>query len=506
MGILADSAIVGAATFLVGSVLMGLSIKQEGKDVKWWPYVGTFIAGSLGFYLVAVNDVIEVKNTETEARCKYCKINDPENCMYFGPTCLDAESFSAEDRKIRRRSRISWTKGFDPAFIDDFGKLDWGKVDYKHDCNSYFVEGQPDYAYHIQPLPEGYYIHLYRGRNRSDEWYAFAKSPKDSKSVYMTSNKKSEITEKILDWYNTSTVKPKGNTKLSPIEKMMLQQGMISDTPTIKRTEIKGYNITRFIDGKRTIVNTVPTEYQWYAFGGSGKLPVFKIASLKGTDLEIFTTNNNLPVLQDYEFAHDFIRGLMFMDCNTVGKESSIDKYNKDSKKWVSSFPAWFQNVCKQDVRQMSLYRNSYNTYYINGEKFCTMKNDIIMVVKENYEGLTPLSNTLTKKMRAKAAEWTGLEFDSIKGKERDGVNDNIFYQLVEKYQPQNISEYTKYMKSWVETAQMNYSQTRLYRKTGIIRLNKKDPFGIRNNESPRTPINQLNAAKLFLRRFGKKK
>ena len=134
------------------------------------------------------------------------------------------------------------------------------------------------------------------------------------------------------------------------------------------------------------------------------------------------------------------------------------------------------------------------------------MKNDIIMVVKENYEGLTPLSNTLTKKMRAKAAEWTGLEFDSIKGKERDGVNDNIFYQLVEKYQPQNISEYTKYMKSWVETAQMNYSQTRLYRKTGIIRLNKKDPFGIRNNESPRTPINQLNAAKLFLRRFGKKK
>ena len=53
MGILADSAIVGAATFLVGSVLMGLSIKQEGKDVKWWPYVGTFIAGSLGFYLVA---------------------------------------------------------------------------------------------------------------------------------------------------------------------------------------------------------------------------------------------------------------------------------------------------------------------------------------------------------------------------------------------------------------------------------------------------------------------
>jgi hypothetical protein len=27
-----------------------------------------------------------------ESMCKYCKINDPENCMYFGPTCLDAES------------------------------------------------------------------------------------------------------------------------------------------------------------------------------------------------------------------------------------------------------------------------------------------------------------------------------------------------------------------------------------------------------------------------------
>ena len=64
MSLLRDSAIVGAATFLVGSVLMEINVKQEGEPVGWWPYAGTFIAGALGFYLLGATNVVKVKNAE----------------------------------------------------------------------------------------------------------------------------------------------------------------------------------------------------------------------------------------------------------------------------------------------------------------------------------------------------------------------------------------------------------------------------------------------------------
>ena len=53
MSLVRDTFLVGGATFLVGSVLMEISVKQEGEPVGWWPYAGTFIAGALGFYLLA---------------------------------------------------------------------------------------------------------------------------------------------------------------------------------------------------------------------------------------------------------------------------------------------------------------------------------------------------------------------------------------------------------------------------------------------------------------------
>ena len=57
MGILADSAIVGAATFLVGSLLMEFHVGKSGLErtptasniskIGLWPYIGTFIACSV---------------------------------------------------------------------------------------------------------------------------------------------------------------------------------------------------------------------------------------------------------------------------------------------------------------------------------------------------------------------------------------------------------------------------------------------------------------------------
>jgi len=77
MAVLRDALLVGGATFLVGSVLKEISIKQDGEPVGWWPYVGTFIAGSLGFYLLAATNVVKVKNAESfsaeDEICAYCE-------------------------------------------------------------------------------------------------------------------------------------------------------------------------------------------------------------------------------------------------------------------------------------------------------------------------------------------------------------------------------------------------------------------------------------------------
>ena len=64
MSLFRNSVIVGGATFIVGSVLMEINVKQDGEPVGWWPYVGTFIAGALGFYLLGATNVVKVKNAE----------------------------------------------------------------------------------------------------------------------------------------------------------------------------------------------------------------------------------------------------------------------------------------------------------------------------------------------------------------------------------------------------------------------------------------------------------
>ena len=64
MSLLRDSAMVGVATFLVGSAFMQINLTEDGKAVGWWPYVGTFLSGALGFYLIAATDVVKVKEAE----------------------------------------------------------------------------------------------------------------------------------------------------------------------------------------------------------------------------------------------------------------------------------------------------------------------------------------------------------------------------------------------------------------------------------------------------------
>jgi len=100
MGLVRDTMVVGAATFIVGSVLMEVSVKEKsGEPVGWWPYVGTFVAGALGYYFVRATNVVKASESFEAISDDYrisAKRMNPLSRHYIPPSVNDAESFSAE--------------------------------------------------------------------------------------------------------------------------------------------------------------------------------------------------------------------------------------------------------------------------------------------------------------------------------------------------------------------------------------------------------------------------
>ena len=557
MGILADSAIVGAATFLVGSLLMEFHVGKSGLErtptasniskIGLWPYIGTFIAGSVGFFLVTKSMELLELNAEEGEPCPNCKCSHEnlemtdsynEGGMFwidmvcqdcglkggsytddvqwedegilqsspqiaynmgnpnFGalkcPRCFQrfekaAESFSAEyldGRKFRRRSRLSWTKGLEH---DDYSTLEY----WNNHINQPYTSIATSNAYYIDELPPGYHIHLWRPRKRSGKWRAYAKSPNNTAWKRFSTDQKSQITQKILDWYNTSVGTPEDRTDLTPIQIMMLKAGLISDIPMISRTEIKGYDRKRFQDGRQVVVETIPKETQWYAHGGPEKIPMHKIASLKGDTLKIFPKNE---IGGKYAFADNFLRGLVFLDdAKRVGKESSVAKYNKDSKKWVSLYPAWFQNACANNVKDFKIewFNWGGGVFYINDEKFLEFDNlDMVYSPFKWFDNSDEkiVSPTIQKKMWDKAQS----EIENIKLENIKLLQWSIFAQCVDKYQPQKFSETTSGMYSWGET---DFKITELWPCPQYLS---------KANHEKASYIDF--AAHTFLRRLGKKK
>ena len=145
MSLLRNSVIVGGATFLVGSALMEVSKGDE--KVGWWPYTATFLSGALGFYLqrqqfVPVPEVLEldaeydfknhavttvVADEEDEAWDKFSGMDEAWQQWEIidvreAESALALQAFASEvfmaDRKIRRRTRWTWTRGPEDGFAD----------------------------------------------------------------------------------------------------------------------------------------------------------------------------------------------------------------------------------------------------------------------------------------------------------------------------------------------------------------------------------------------------
>jgi len=494
MSLLRDSAIVGAATFLVGSVLMEINVKQEGEPVGWWPYAGTFIAGALGFYLLGATNVVKVKNAESydfsqksaesfsaepdryygqvcacgEVAGKYpcghhrCTFSDSILAGTSCPLCFKAESFSADqnedlsgikqfmaevfeaDRKARRRTTLTWARGMEQGFMGDD---DFLKQPRPYEVDDYYGSSyKNENAYHISGLPPGYHIHLWKPRRRSQWWEVKMKSPNSELWDGNYSKSKSRIMPKVLKWYNDAIAAPI-ELELTPIQQLMIGQGMISGETQIHRIEIPAtiQKKKNKITGKWISKTIIAGKIQYYYSGGENDSEPTLFATYDGMiEFELNTPPASIA---------NFCRGLIYLDTETAGNLRSVNRYNKDRKQWVASHPAWFQNMCKQGINSLYFteqdgtysvedteFLRFYGTHSLSEIKTLDLGNGIekpMFQVRTPLEDgeevvddgwITPRPSTQRKMYENKGHDGTVVGFENEVG---------IFNKCVAKYQPQ---------------------------------------------------------------------
>lgn len=382
MSLLRNSVIVGGATFLVGSALMEVSKGDE--KVGWWPYAATFLSGAMGFYLLKQQTVPVPEALELDAEYDFQNqavttvIADEEDEAYEelavsdladedweiidireAESALTLQAFASEvfmaDRKIRRRTRWTWTRGPEDGFTDKdtvpyseiFSRTSRKGRGWRSTyVDSYKIED----GYHINDLPEGYHLHLFKPTLRKDNWKAYAKSPKsDTWDSFSTINK-SALTADLLDWYNKDIAQPKQKA-LTPIDKLKIAKGLKSGKIQIERVVIPAV-----YDGDRLLTNE---EIQYFVLGGPNQIPPTLFANFVGGRVYF----PNPSVIETYG-VYPFCQGLMFMGVENVGTLRSVNRYNKDSQQWVKSYPAWFQNAVRNKLTGVTVSIPGKRTKY----------------------------------------------------------------------------------------------------------------------------------------------
>lgn len=266
----------------------------------------------------------------------------------------ELQSFSAEvfmaDRKIRRRTRWTWTRGPEDGY-DNKDKVPYSEV-YGYNTRQgrgYYSSYVPMYkiedSYHISDLPEGYHLHLLKPTVRKDSWMAIAKSPNSPTWKKYESSNKAGLTKQLLDWYNKDIATPEVKA-LTPIDKLKIKKGIKSGKVAIDRVVIPE------VKNKKGIIVT-PEEIQFYASGGPDSLKPLLFAS--------YFPNKTLDKLKFPDFTFEtylkyeilsFVQGLCYMG-EKVTTLRSVNRFNKNREQWVKSYPAWFQNAVRNQITQI---------------------------------------------------------------------------------------------------------------------------------------------------------
>jgi hypothetical protein len=405
---------------------MEIGDKPKG-EIGWWPYVGTFIAGAIGFSLVANPHTPKVLELNAEGHkyvdCDFCSEKKPLGQMrrmpfdpetqsrvrysgYYstyaccddcyrerfkgkpvgksvlraeGPTDDELESWSERqddgsmlvmidedgdshteltydkegdltdlkrfmaevyeaEKKHRRRTTFSWTRGIEPGFGDESGVIDHSKEyapsGYLPYSNSRMANESK--AYYIDNLPDGYHLHLWKPRTKKGYWTMYLKSP-ETEWKRMTQNKKKMMKALALNWYNTAIAKP-DEYSLTPIEQMMITQGMKLDTGLITRSEIEN------ADGK----GATKIIY-YYSPPNTEPQPFGTVNDTRSSQVH-YTGTFPLP-----KELRNFWRGMKYLGVKKAGSVRSVNRYNRNRQQWVQSQPSWFRNLCKQGINWLEI-------------------------------------------------------------------------------------------------------------------------------------------------------
>ena len=330
MGLVRDTMVVGAATFIVGSVLMEVSVKEKsGEPVGWWPYVGTFVAGALGYYFVRATNVVKASESFEAISDDYrisAKRMNPLSRHYIPPSVN--ESFNSEvfEAKARRRTRFAWAIGKDPISPPNDDYQDHTHRDYM--------------KYHIKGLPPGYFIHLSRYEGYGKHyWETNFKSPHSREWKHDTHNRKGDATEAAIEWYNIQVAKPE--QVLTPMQKMMISKGVSKRRFSINLTDTTT-PIHGIVDGKKVVIGEQHT-IRFYVMGGASNMKPFEFATIDKDGLEIvFPTKE-----EAFDFVLPFIQGMIYLPKGEMQGIRSVNHYNKNRQSWINKHPAWFKNMAK---------------------------------------------------------------------------------------------------------------------------------------------------------------
>ena len=269
MSLIRSSMIAGVTTGLLGIGAMTLGDKESYKEPYFWTAtVSTAIVGGLAWAILQ-NEKVE-KALDLDAEYVFAKkvsvFADDEDEAYDELGYIHEKEYEllevkegessnfltlaaefAADRKARRRSRLSWTRGFEPAFTDSDGNWDSSKPTPElgyvqpHWWLTEYPESSDFAHYHIdfggKTGTEGYHIHLWKpeGRPRWNRpWVAQAKSPKSDKWVEFRNSVKGNLTPVLLDWYNTDIAAPE-KVEATGFAQYLIQTGAVQGGVQLNR-------------------------------------------------------------------------------------------------------------------------------------------------------------------------------------------------------------------------------------------------------------------------------
>jgi len=344
-----------AGTTVAGLGLMEITSSKPFSLPKpsWYLQASilTGVAGGVGYFLM--------NNKYTPEEIKMDAEDD------FTGSEFAAEVFEA-DRKLRRRTRWTWKKGFEPKYAGHDNKEEyeeatgydisqtWYKNRYPRGYKDIFTY-EPQSTYHISDLPEGYHLHLWKPTTRARSWIAYAKSPSMDEKDWLsfTHESKSGLTSDLLEWYNQDIAKPE-TAKLNPIQRLAIAKGLKSGEVKLNRVEHPKVEkeIKDNETGDISYKLVTPHIIEYFASGGPDQLEPKKVAEVRGGNL---TTLRNFENSSPYAHVIPFLQGLSFLGWKKAGDNRSVNRFNKDAKTWTNVYHAWFKNAVENGITRVSI-------------------------------------------------------------------------------------------------------------------------------------------------------